>query len=155
MQDSQTEITRIVDSDGILNPEDTWRRVRKHSQKPRHIFFFFSCVAIFLTARPGKLVRSPGPHSQREQRYLSSRLGKRRGPLWNKSRRLPCQRLPLPALVLAEGTPENSLSALFGSEKVRLSAALAGLRDVGHRSLARGLHREEQRGMGNVRPFPD
>lgn len=59
------------------------------------------------------------------------------------------------SMVLAEGTPENSLSALFRSEKVRLSAALAVPRDVGHWSQARDLHREEQRGMGNVRPFTD
>lgn len=55
----------------------------------------------------------------------------------------------------AEGSPENSLSALFRAEKVRLSVALAGLRDLDRWSSAQDLHREEQRGMGSIRPFTD
>lgn len=55
------------------------------------------------------------------------------------------------SMLPAEGFPENSLSALFRAEKVRLSVALAGLRESDHWLSAQDLHREEQRGMGNVR----
>lgn len=70
-------------------------------------------------------------------------------------KQLLSQSLPLPALVNApaEGSPENSLSALFRAEKVRLFVTLARLRDSDHWSLAKDLHREERKGMGNTGPF--
>lgn len=77
---------------------------------------------------------------------MSPCLGKKRGPLWSNLRRPPAKvsLFQLLSMPLPEGSPENSLSALFMAGKVRLSVALAGLRDLDHWSSAQDLHRESK-----------
>lgn len=118
---------------------------------------FFSLLAIFLRAQAWE----PCPHTPaltaRGSSSICHHAWEREEVLCGTTREGSHASLlfQLLSMLPAEGSPENSLSALFRAEKVRLSVALAGLRDLDHWSAAQDLHREEQRGMGNIRPFTD
>lgn len=126
MQDSQTEITQIVNSDVILNPVVSGIKSRSTAKSPCS---FFALLAVFPRARHEPCLH-PLALTARGQVFVIM-PGKEKRVLCGTTRRLPCQS-PLPALVNApvEGRLESSLSALFRAEKVRLSVALAGLKDL-------------------------
>lgn len=135
MQDGQTEITQIIDSDVILNPVVIWHQVKKHSQKSMQccfVFFFPPLLAIFLRAQAWEPCLHPLAltargsssichHAWEREEVLcgTAQEGSRASLLFQPSSTLP-----------VEGRLENSLSALFRAEKVRLSVALAGLKDL-------------------------
>lgn len=136
-----------------MNPEAIGHQAKRHSQKPMHIFF---CACSFPNGSGMGNLSAPLALTARGSSSICHDAWEREeilcGTTQEGSRAKGCL-FQLLSMRPAEGSPGNSLSALFRAEKVRLSAALAWLRDLGHCSWAQDLHREQQRGMGNVRPF--
>ena len=133
MQDSQTEITQIVNSDVILNPVVIWHQVKKHSQQSMQFFCFLFSFACNFSKSPGMgTLSTPLALTARGSSSICHHAWEREEVLCGTTRegsRASLLFQPL-SMLPVEGRRENSLSALFRAEKVRLSVALAEMKDL-------------------------
>lgn len=95
-------------------------------------FFFFALLAVFLRAQAWEPCLHPLALTARGSRSICHHAWEREEVLCGTTRegsRASLLFQPL-SMLPVEGRLENSLSALFRAEKVRLSVALAGLKDL-------------------------
>lgn len=136
-QGGQTE--KPLSSEGVLNPEAVWHRVRRHSQKPTHTF---PCACSFPSRRAWETGGHPGPAAGAAAAFVMA-PGREKGPFVSRSSPPGCLSSPISAPCEVQGERRAAWQLFSWLRKPALRLGWA--RGLGHWSLAEDLQRGAKR----------